>query len=479
MKLPIAGPAYESASQDINYQRCINWFPINSGPEGRGGIALLPTPGLKQIVSAAATGEVRAIIVFDDSIYAVVGATMYKVTFNEDAVTATVASQGTLSSDNGPVHWARNNTQIILVDGTVNGYIHTVSTDTFAEITDVDFIGGDDVVFMDSFFIVIQPNSAVLHSSKSSDGTLWDSIDVVTAEAAADNLVGLAVDKRELWAFGEQSVEVYFDAANATGFPFTRRDTALIDYGCASTDSIVNVDNALIFLDSRGFVVQAGVNSYQPDMISSEAISREIRSYSVTDDAKAYQYSDRGHLFYVLTFPTEKKTWVFDLSIRQWHERASFTQDDEFTRERINVHARFKSFDLVGDFENGNLYVMSDKYFDDDGDPIHRLRTTSFQQMEFNFVGVDSLEIHMESGKADQTGAGSDPQMMMRYSHDGGYTWSHQMARSIGKVGEYGKRIRWNRLGSGREWIFEFRITDDIAVALIDASVDPVGSVQA
>lgn len=460
---------YEHISQDVNAQRCVNMFPTTAGPEGRGKAVLLPTAGLRSMGTAAET-EVRAIIRFDDSVYAVIGPTFYKVTVNTAAKTVSLSSLGTLNTGTGKVSWARNPTQIMLVDGSTSGYIHTVSTDIFATISDADFIGGTTVVFMDSYFIYNAPGTALMYATAINDGTSVDALDVVTAEAAPDDLVGLAVDKRELWAFGKHSVEIWYDAANSTGFPFSRRDGAHIDVGCAAAGSILNFDNSLMWLDERGYVVRA--EGYAPSIVSTDPINKEIGSYTDISDAIAYQHVDRGHLFYVISFPSAEKTWAYDAVTQAWHERAYFNQDNDFERDRVSCCTKYNQLYLAGSRNSGDIYLVDSDYYLHGSDPIHRLRVTQHQNAEFLQIGVNELELHMQSGTALVTGTGSDPQIMMRYSNDGGYTWSYEQARSIGKLGEYNKTIRWNRLGTAREWLLEFRITDPIDFALISASAD-------
>ncbi|MFE1676613.1 hypothetical protein ACFMJE_18460, partial [Acinetobacter baumannii] len=72
---------------------------------------------------------------------------------------------------------------------------------------------------------------------------------------------------------------------------------------------------------------------YTGKRISTHAIEYAIQSYSTITDAIAFTYQQEGHSFYVLTFPTADKTWVFDVSTELWHERAGFV-DGEFTRHR-------------------------------------------------------------------------------------------------------------------------------------------------
>ena len=459
-------------SQDVNFQKCINLFIADAGPQGRGENGVLVyTPGLKSLGSVSGKNEVRAIINHnDDKLYCVIDDTAYVITFDEDALSMTFVSMGTLNTTTGPVSWDINPTQVMLVDGSSSGYIITIATDTLATISDADFTGGTQVRFMDSYFIYNTPDAATMFATALNDGTSVDALDVATAEGSPDKLVGIAIDKRELWAFGQQSVEIWYDAANASGFPFSRREGAWIDYGCGAAHSIVKMNNGLTWLDSRGYIVHA--QGYQPQIISSPAISKEINAMCTTSDALAYSYMDRGSLVYVITFPTEEKTFAYDFTTERWHEKAYWTQDDSFTRHKANCHVRYKNFELVGSHDSGEIYSLSHLYFDDAGDAVHRVRTTAHFNDEFYFVTIYNLELHLEAGKGLVTGTGSDPQIMMRYSNDGGYTWSNEISRSIGKIGEYSKRIRWNNLGSAREWLFEFRFTDPIPYTIVDASID-------
>jgi len=71
---------------------------------------------------------------------------------------------------------------------------------------------------------------------------------------------------------------------------------------------------------------------------------------------------------------------------------------------------------------------------------------------------------------------GTDPQVMLRFSNDGGKTWINQPQRSAGKIGEYTKRIRWNRLGCARRRVFEVSVTDPIPWKLVGAYLTAMGT---
>ena len=466
MEIPLAGQMYEHPSRDVNFQRCVNMFPTSGGGREEAPKAvLLPTPGLKELIDTSGQ-QVRALIKNKGLLYAVVDNIFYEITINTTTLTATKTNRGTLNTSVGAISWEVNPTQIMLVDG-ANGYIYTPADTTLTTITDASFTGGTMVAFMDSFFVVNVPDSGVLKAASVNDGITYSALDTVTAEGRPDKLVGIITDKRELWAFGEESVEIYYNPGTEDNFPFCRRQGAFLDIGCAAAESITIFNNTLMWLDNRGYVVMT--QGYTPQVVSTEAIHKEIDSYESISDAYAFQQQHNGHLWYVITFPTAKKTWVYDAFTGMWHERAYFTANNEFEHHLARCAIKFGRLNLVGDRNSGRICIMSSDYYDDAGEAIHRIRTTPHQTLELNQIGADSLELHMESGKGLVTGQGSNPKIMMRYSQDGGYTWSHELTREIGKLGEYDKRVRWNRLGSGREWIFEFRITDPISFALITA----------
>ncbi len=115
---------------------------------------------------------------------------------------------------------------------------------------------------------------------------------------------------------------------------------------------------------------------------------------------------------------------------------------------------------------------MDHAYFDDDSVPIHRIRTGQYTHNEFKQMGVDYVELRVDTGFAPQ---GTNPKISLRYSNDSGHRWSYSLPRELGKVGQYGKRITWNRLGTSNNWLFEFTITDPVKFAIVDACADISG----
>jgi hypothetical protein len=89
-----------------------------------------------------------------------------------------------------------------------------------------------------------------------------------------------------------------------------------------------------------------------------------------------------------------------------------------------------------------------------------------YQRIQFDMetgVGLPGLEV-----------VGSAPQVMLRWSDDGGMTWSSEHWVSIGRVGSYSTRAIFNRLGQGRDRVFEMAVSDPVAWRFVDAYLDLV-----
>ena len=89
------------------------------------------------------------------------------------------------------------------------------------------------------------------------------------------------------------------------------------------------------------------------------------------------------------------------------------------------------------------------------------------------WVFFPGLQVDIESGVGASTGQGSDPQMFLRVSKDGGHTWSTERWAGMGAMGQYRYRARWLRLGRARDWVFEIAQTDPVKTVWLQAVADP------
>jgi hypothetical protein len=473
MKTPILGSSYVARSVNAADNRMINLFPEVIPEGGKEAGFLNRAPGLK-LLQTIGTGPIRALWshqTSNNNFYVVSGMEVYRV-FDLNGTPEMIGQV----SGTGPVSIADNGTQIFFA---CNGpsYIYNEQTRVFAPITDPDFPGAVTVGYLDGYFVFNEPNSQRVWVTALLDGTSVDPLDFASAEGSPDGLVAINVDHREAWLFGSDSVEVWYDAGGVD-FPLVRIQGAFNEIGCAAPFSVAKLDNSLFWLgqDARGQGIVYRANGYNGVRVSTHAVEYAIAQYGVISDAIAYTYQQEGHTFYVLTFPSANATWVYDAATQAWHERAGLT-NGEFTRHRSNCQCNFQGNIIVGDFENGDIYTFDLQTYADNGLAQKWLRSWRALPTGTNNLkrtAHHSLQLDCETGVGLATGQGSDPQAMLRWSDDGGHTWSNEHWSPMGAIGRYGHRVFWRRLGMTlklRDRVYEISGTDPVKISIVGAEL--------
>lgn len=467
-KIPFIGPSYVNRSVNFDAQRSVNLYPTKSEiGDSKSIMALVGTPGNLLFCTFPTTVGRGSHEVLGRS-FEVFGNILYEI-FSDGSF----ISRGTLITGTGFVSIDNNGLQICIVDGP-NGYIFTLATNAFVNITDPYFTGATTVTFIDGYFMFNRPQTQVYYISAIYDGTTGDPLDFASAEGSPDNLVGLIALHKEVWLFGDESIEVAYDSG-AADFPFARIPGAFIEYGCAAPYSIAKTANTVFWLGKdkwgQGMVWMA--QAYQPQRISTYAVEFAIQQYGDISDAVAYTYQEDGHYFYVLNFTNANTTWVYDVGMNLWHERAAFI-DGSYARNRAQNHIFAFGKHLVADYQNGNVYIQSLDVFTDNGDVIRRMRTAQHLADDLEYMYYNKLQIDMETGIGLNNGgiADTDPQLMLQWSDDGGHVYSNEHWRSAGKIGSFKWRAIWRRLGRSRDRVFRLVITCSCKIFLVAAHAD-------
>ena len=501
MKTPILGSSYVARSVNAADNRMVNLFPEIVPEAGKEAAFLQRAPGLRWLLDVG-EGPIRGMWVFNNNLYVVSGPDLYRV---DTAYAAMLI--GTVTGT-GPVSMADNGVQLFVAcDGP--SYIYNSTTNAFAAITDPDFPGAKTVGYLDGYFVFNEPNSQRIWVTSLLDGTSVDPLDFASAEGNPDGVVAILSNFREIWVFGSNSIEVWYDSG-ALDFPLQRIQGAYNELGCAAAFSVAKMDNGVFWLgqDARGRGMVYRANGYNGQRISTHAVEWHIQSYGDISDAIAYTYQQDGHSFYVLTFPSADRTWVYDVATNSWHERAGW-DGRAFTRHRSNCQASFNDEIIVGDYQRGALYAFDLETYADNQLPQKWLRSwralptgqnnlkrTAHHALQLDcesgvgLDGVDTIDdfslllteasdtIITESGDGiylnSTTVQGTNPKVMLRWSDDGGHTWSNEHWAEMGKLGEYGRRVFWRRLGMTlklRDRVYEVSGTDYVKVNIMGAEL--------
>jgi len=453
--VPLFGLGTSGKSVNVNAQERLNLYvEVQSDPETN-TTAIYGTPGLLAESNYGAN-PARGAYSMGDFKYFVNGFTLWQ----EDN-DGTKTNRGTLLTSGGKVSMSDNGTQLMIVDGP-NGYIYNTVTLAFTQIVDVDFPGADTVTFQNGYFIVNKPGTGEFYISALYDGLAWDALDFATAEANPDPLVRVLSNNGQLLLFGPLTTEFWGDSG-AADFPFARIGGSAIETGLAARWSLCKYANSLAFLGKNrlGQVQVYTLTGYSVTPISTPELDHVINGYGDISGASAFAYMLGGHAFYQINFANA--SWLYDNQSNSWSKVGG-----EFTRHRAELQTQHLNQSIVTDYENGLTYSLSEDVYTDNGMPIVR-QLIGRHQATGEYSKIGRMWLEMEAGTGLVSGQGSDPQVMLQISRDGGHTYGAELWRSFGKIGKFRARALWLGLGRARDWTMKFRITDPVKVVLVSA----------
>lgn len=341
--------------------------------------------------------------------------------------------------------------------------------------------------YQDGFGLVSVAGTQLWYQSDLNDLSNWQALNFSSADATPDNILALADLMRQVFIIKETHTEVWVNAGQA-GFSFVRLQGPFLEIGTPATASVAKAGPALLWLSqtTQGTRQVVMVTGYNPRIVSTHALDAELATYSTVSDAVAYAYQQEGHTFYVITFPTADITWSLDVTetlrvnYPVWHRRASFS-NGAFHRHWGNCYATLVNAvsplaNIVGDYQNGNLYAFDLDNTTDNGTQRKWLRSwRALIKPSTKPQRFPCLTINMETGL--QVPDGTDPQATLRWTDDGGHNWSDEMIRSVGKTGQTAKRVFFRPLGStrrltGLDRTFELSSSDRFKVAILGAEIE-------
>lgn len=337
------------------------------------------------------------------------------------------------------------------------------------------FSGPVSAAYQDGFGLVNVVNTNQWYQSNLFDLSVWDDLNFSSADSTPSDVVAIFDIHEQLFLLKRTDTEVWVNSG-LTGFAFQRLEGVHIENGIAAPFSIAKAGEAMIWVSrnsqGQGYVVAAA--GYTPERISTAAIEYAISTYPSISDAISYTYLQQGHLFYVVTFPSGNATWVYDITTKMWHQRAAFI-NGQFNRHWSNCYANFNNQPLVGDYLTGNIYLIDSSNQTDNGQQRKWVRSwRALQEPSFVPVTFSSLQIDMETGIF--VPPETNPQVVLRWTDDGGHIWSDERFQSAGKTGQTAQRVMFRRLGStrfnhGLDRVFELSSTDQFKVALLGADL--------
>lgn len=477
LRLPIIGPAYGSQSPIADAEALLNFY-IESieSPNAPDRNVAYPCPGLTLEFGLPSTPN-RGTFTLNDRFFLAAGDTLYEIQSD-----GTRTALGTINVDTNPCTFASSGdiSNQLLVSSGNHAYCFNLVTNVFADV----LTGAVFVAFLNNFFVALDVATNTIHVSDFNDATTWPGGQDQQRSISGDRWKSMIADGQYLWLFGGQKTDVY-QLAGSGNTVFVPVQGISINYGIGAPFSVALVNNApeWVSLNENGRGMVLRVENFSPIKRSTFAVDFAISQYDMISDAVAFSYQDQGHSFYVLNFPSAAATWVDDAARGMedgWHTRGFWDSGNMIEQAyRPQYHAYVFGKHYVGDRATGNVYSMNINVATDvDGNGIRRLRRTSPLRSELNRVFYGQMILNIETGLGLQVGQGADPQVMARWSNDGGKTWGNEHWHTAGRVGKYNTRVSWSNTGAAYQRVFEFVMTDPIPWRLIGGYVEAeVGNV--
>ena len=487
MKSPILGSSYVARSINAADNRMVNLFPEIVPEGGKEPAFLQRAPGMTASgLTAASIGPILAMLAYDN-VLVIVASTITPTVYTSTNGAALV-NRGGIVGITSYITMAQNDTQVFIVNSGQNT-AWVLDKTTFALTQEAgptfgpDNISAYNCTYLDGYFVFRGVGNRI-YVSNLLDGTTIDPLAFANADASPDPVVRVAALNGELWVFGENTTEVWYNAGT-TPFPFAPIQGSFSEMGCDTPTSVASIDNSLFWVgnDKSGRRIVYRSNGYRAERISTHAVESIISQYpSSTLLLRSYTYQQNGHSFYVLTsssisgsgYSVPGFTWVYDITTQVWHERARWT-GTEFAYHRATCTVqvpwlgRRKMF--VGTDDGFVNYLEPDVYTEPGATTrwLRSWRALPTGQNNLKRTAHHALQIDCETGNN-----ATELNVSLRWSDDGGHTFnSTPRVASLGAAGDYSKRVIFRRLGMTtqlRDRVYELS-GEDSAIFIMGAEL--------
>ena len=439
---------------------------------GKREVALYRRPGTERKRSTSAF-YTRGILSLDEVIYQICDDTFYRLDADFDPTVI-----GTINTSDGRVYMRSNGFSIGLVDGQ-DFWDYNLTTLAFVKRTLPDGVNPSHISYSQGFFYINDVNTGdVYHHEDSYDTSTWNSLDQSSAEYAPDNLLALADVSGSHLMLGKNNVEVWTYTGNIN-FVIEPVQGLTYNFGIAAKDSFASMTDAGFFLardGGGGLQAVMMVRGTQAKPIGEQDVIGIWSRYSTVADATGFALNLEGHPLYILSFPSEDETWVYDDSISdgsrwcRWESyNETFTKRGRFVGDQTFL---FNDKQYCASSYDGGIYEIGMELKTDDGQPIIVEAESQEISKPSGYFRHNYVKVMVESGHglADQSLQGHNPQIRLSYSDDHGHTWKHRDWKSIGKQGEFSAQVKFRGLGRSKHRRYKIQLSDPVKFVLVNPS---------
>lgn len=249
-----------------------------------------------------------------------------------------------------------------------------------------------------------------------------------------------------LLAFGKTVAEHWTDLG-LNLFPYQRSTNTNLDYGCLNPATIAESENHVCWLainEKSGPTIMY-TDGGDINHLSTDGI--DFKLATLTNPANSYGFMVRldGHLFYVITFPTDNLTYAYD-----FNAKAFYTLTDEdmsyFIAKRV---AFFNDEYYFVSINDGNLYQLGTQFntYDYGDGNVHQIpRIRILPEIK---LPDQSRFIAGYLGFKIESGITSDTQVVeLSVSKDSGVSFGNFQSITLPTLGHRQNRLMWWQMGA-------------------------------
>lgn len=302
------------------------------------------------------------------------------------------------------------------------------------------------------------------------DPLYWSSSDnPLTAESKGDNLVYLGEHLQEILAGGSQGMEIWQDDGVT---PFSPLPQAASKIGIEAPYSVAFADNAFFSLSVIDGVRCVTKMTGRVPQVISEPIANILHDYTTVSDAIGTIVGEGGIHIYLLQFPTEGKTWAYDIKNDVWTPWGTLNKTSGMMEQFIGRHSVFVKMwnkHLITSNRDGKIYEFDRKVYTDGVLPLKSYRrTTWLDHGDGRRKKSKRLRIKIKRG---ETSVGA---VYLRFRDNGNKEWSPYIELPMTPEGDRDFIADLSRLGQYHSRQYEFSITDaaDLCIVWADEEVE-------
>jgi hypothetical protein len=459
-KIPLIQGSYLARGLIANAQSCINIFAEPNPKDAPFPMTHYPGSGTSVLsdFTGIFSGTVRGLYVASDgTVYAVIGQNVIRW-LGAGNTNTSYYQLGNLPSNTGnPVVMCDNQLQLVIVDGSANGWTVNLPGQPggLQQISDPAFYGGNRVDFIDTFLIFNRPQSTQFYSTTSETVTPFNPLYFAAKEGWNDYLISIAALHDNIWLLGAQTTEIWFNSG-ASDFPWQRMPNSVIQQGCVAAYSAIVADNSLYWLSQdrwgRNFMMRG--QGYAATRVSNFAVENEWADYPAVSDCIGMAYQQAGHEIAGFLFPTANAWWGYDATSGQWHKRA---YGDTSTAWLPYCTAFWGTYEqgaemgtmLAGDRTAPRILQIARSNYTDCGTPIIRQRS-------WPSVLNDEKRLAHTQFAASFDGSALQPDTVnLAWSDDAGHTFGAPVPQTV--LNQTNGQYSWRRLGYGRQRVYQLQ----------------------